>query len=300
MSVAHKEDRTSGGSAPTPGDSPTDHRSLRDKMPAALELIAFATLGVFILFPVLFIVTTAFKPVQDTFAYPPKLIFRPTLQHFSAVFAEGAVVSALWNSIVVATMSTVIAAALGVPAAYALARVEFKGRQHVWFWFITNRFISPIVVALPFFLLMRAVGMVDTRIGLVITYLVFNVPLMVWLSVDQFRSVPMDLDEAALVDGATMFRTFRAIALPLAAPGIAVAAILCFVFSWNEFLFALVLTRSNAVTAPVEAAGFMTGFGVRWGEMMATGTLIVLPVLIFAAIVSRRIVQGLTMGSVKG
>jgi multiple sugar transport system permease protein len=264
------------------------------------ELAAFAVLAVVVLFPLYFIFTTALKTTQDTFAYPPEFLFTPTLMHFQEIFADGAVVSALWNSTVIATSSTFIAALLGVPAAYALARVEFRGRDQLWFWYITNRFISPIVVALPFFLMMRTLGLLDTRTGLIIVYLVFNVPLMVWLSVDQFRSIPIDLDESALVDGAGTFRTFRSIALPLAAPGIAVAAILCFIFSWNEFLFALVLTRSNAVTAPVEAAGFMTGFGVRWGAMMATGTLIVLPVLIFAAIASRHIVRGLTMGSVKG
>jgi multiple sugar transport system permease protein len=131
------------------------------------------------------------------------------------------------------------------------------------------------------------------------SYLTFNVPLVVWLCLDQFRSIPKEIDEQAKVDGCNLFQAFFRINLPLAAPGVIVSSILCFIFSWNELLFALILNRSSGQTAPVQAANFQTGFGILWGPMMATATLIVLPVVIFAAIVSRHLARGLTMGAIK-
>ncbi len=159
--------------------------------------------------------------------------------------------------------------------------------------------MSPIVLALPFFLMARTLGMLDNPWTLVIIYLTFNVPIVVWIVMDQIRNVPRDLDEAAIVDGATPFQAFYRVVLPLALPGVVVSAILCFIFSWNELLYALVLTRSASRTAPVAATSFMSGYDLPWGEIMATGTMIVLPVIIFAMLVSRHLVRGLTLGAVK-
>ena len=265
----------------------------------ALQLVALLALAAFILVPIYWMVATSLKSSNDTFAVPPVFVFQPTLEHYQTVIQEGAVTRGLRNSLIVAAGSTLIALVLGTPAAYALARYDFRGRSSLWFWIISNRFISPIVVTLPFFLLARDLRILDTHLVLILTYLTFNIPIVIWLCIDQFRSVPRDIDQAAMVDGANPWQIFLTIVLPLAIPGVVVSAILCFIFSWNEFLFALVLTRNVAKTAPVEAANFMTGFGVRWGAMMATGTLIVLPVVIFAAIVSRHLVRGLTMGAVK-
>lgn len=266
---------------------------------AALQLMALLLLAGFILLPIYWMITTSLKTANETFAVPPVLFFAPTLTHYREVIAEGAVTGGLRNSLIVAGASTVLALLLGTPAAYAFARYQFRGKANLWFWIISNRFISPIVVALPFFLIARDLRLIDTHRALILVYLTFNVPLVIWLCIDQFRAIPRDIDQAALVDGANPWQVFATIVLPLAVPAIVVSAILCFVFSWNEFLFALILTRDVAKTAPVEAANFMTGFGVRWGAMMATGTLIVLPVVVFAAIVSRHLVRGLTMGAVK-
>lgn len=253
----------------------------------------------FILLPVYWMVSTSLKTTNQTFAIPPVFVFEPTLQHYREVFNDGAVPRSLGNSLIVAVAATLLAVVLGTPAAYALARFDFRGKADLWFWFISNRFLSPVVVAIPFFLLARDLNLLDSHLALVLVYLTFNVPLVVWLCTDQFRLVPKDVDEAAMVDGATQWQTFFRINLPLAAPGIAVSSILCFLFSWNEFLFAFVLTRASARTAPVEANNFVTDYGIRWGPMMATGTLIVLPVIVFAAIASRHLVRGLTMGAVK-
>lgn len=269
--------------------------SLRD----LTQLLLLLFLLVFILLPVYWMVTTSIKTTNQTFAVPPVLVFQPSFEHYAAIFEAGAVPKSLLNSLIVATGATLLAVIIGTPAAYVFARYDFRGKSEIWFWIISNRFISPIVVALPFFLIGRDLKLIDTHLILVLVYLTFNIPLVVWLCIDQFRAVPRAIDEAALVDGAGQWQTFVRISLPLAMPGVIVAAILCFIFSWNEFLFALVLTRTDARTAPVEAANFMTGFGIRWGQMMATGTLIVLPVVIFAASVSRNLVRGLTMGAVK-
>lgn len=273
--------------------------SLSRVLSDTFQIMGILLLLIFILLPIYWMVTTSLKATRDTFAVPPVLLFRPTLEHYKTVAEEGAVLKSLVNSLIVATSSTLLAVAIGTPAAYVFARFNFRGKANLWFWIISNRFITPVVVALPFFLIARDLKLLDTHLALILVYLTFNIPLVVWLCIDQFRAVPREVDEAALVDGASLWQTFLRISLPLAIPGVMVSAILCFIFSWNEFLFALVLTRANARTAPVEAAGFMTDMGIRWGPMMATGTLIVLPVVIFAAIVSRNLVRGLTIGAVK-
>jgi multiple sugar transport system permease protein len=159
--------------------------------------------------------------------------------------------------------------------------------------------LSPICLALPFFLIARSLGLIDTHLVLVLLDLTFNLPIVVWICADQFRAIPKELDEAAMLDGLGRFQIFLRIALPLAAPGIVVSAILSFIFSWNELLFALILTRAGTRTAPVAATTFMSGYELPWGEIMATGTLIVLPVILFSIAVSRHLVRGLTMGAVK-
>ncbi len=276
-------------------------RSRRFKLGDLNQLFLLLLLIIVILGPFYWMVSTGLKQQNDTFAIPPRILFTPTLEHFRLVlFGENsAVVTGLRNSLVVGIITTVLALILGTPAAYVLARFEFPGKRDLWFWFISNRFISPIVVALPFFLIARDLKLLNTPTALILIYLTFNVPLVVWLCLDQFRAIPREVDEQAKVDGCNVFQAFLRINLPLAIPGVVVSAILCFIFSWNELLFALILNRSSGQTAPVQAANFMTGFGIKWGEMMATGTLIVLPVVIFAAIVSRHLARGLTMGAIK-
>ncbi len=264
------------------------------------QLLALVLLLVLILFPVYWMATTSLKTQNDTFAIPPKIVdFVPTLEHYETILREGKVPAAGLNSLIIATGTTILAVLIGTPAAYVMARFEFKGKRDLWFWFISHRFISPIVVVLPYFLIGRDLGALDQHWYLILIYQAFSIPLVIWLCLDQFRAIPRDIDDAAKVDGCNLVQTFLRINLPLALPGIVVSAILSFIFAWNEMLFALLLTRTNAVTGPVQASTFMTGMGIRWGDMMATGTLIVLPVIIFAAIVSRHLVRGLTMGAVK-
>lgn len=254
---------------------------------------------IFSLFPFFWMVSASFKRQADILSSPPVWFFAPTLQNYRDIFADESVLNAVQNSLIVATATTALAIILGAPAAFALARYEFRGKDDLWFWFITNRMISPIVLALPIYLLAMRTNLLDTHLILILIYLTFNLPIVVWICTDQFRSVPPDLEEAARLDGASQFLIFRKIYLPLGAPGIAVSAIFSFIFSWNELLYALVLTRRSAQTAPVVATSFMSGYELPWGKIMATGTVIVLPVTIFALLVSRHMVQGLTMGATK-
>jgi multiple sugar transport system permease protein len=265
----------------------------------AWHLVGLLAIFLFAVFPFYWMVATSLKTQAEALASPPIWVFSPNLDNYYSVLFNRDVLSSLINSIIIAVSTTVLAVGLGTPAAYALARFEFKSKEELWFWFITNRMLSPIVVALPIFIMARTLNLIDTHIVLVLVYLTFNLPIVVWICTDQFRGVPRDLDEAARLAGASRFTIFWRIALPLAMPGVAVSAIFSFIFSWNELLYALVLTRNTARTAPVAATSFMSGYDLPWGEIMATGTLIVLPVIVFALIVSKHLVQGLTMGAVK-
>jgi multiple sugar transport system permease protein len=250
-------------------------------------------------FPFYWMVTTSLKSQADALAVPPVWVFTPTLSHYIDALFQHDVAQSLLNSLIVASSATFLSLLLGTPAAYALARFEFRGKEDLWFWFISNRMVSPVVLAVPFFLIATKLDLVDTHLVLILLYLTFSLPIVVWICTDQFRSIPVELDEAARLDGASPWRIFWRINLPLAMPGIVVSAIFAFIFSWNDLLYALVLTRTDAITSPVAATSYMSGYELPWGEIMATGTLIVLPMVVFALAVSGRLVQGLTMGAVK-
>lgn len=271
----------------------------RRRLGSVWHFLALAVIFVSSVFPFYWMVTTSLKTRLDALASPPVWLFTPTLSHYHGALFTYDVASALLNSTIVATCTTVLSVLLGAPAAYALARFEFRGKRELWFWYITNRMVSPIVLAVPVFLIASWLGLIDTYLVLILMYVTFSLPIVVWICTDQFRAVPVALDEAARLEGASAFTIFWRINLPLAMPGIVVSAIFAFIFSWNDLIYALVLTRDDARTAPLAATSFMSGYNLPWGEIMATGTLIVLPMVVFALLVSRHLVQGLTMGAVK-
>jgi multiple sugar transport system permease protein len=274
-------------------------RTVGPKRSLGGQIVLLVAILLFCVFPFYWMVTTSLKTQVAALESPPLWIFQPTLENYREVLWEDGVGFTMINSLIVAIGTTLLALGLGTPAAFALARFEFRGKKHLWFWFITNRMVSPIVLALPLFLIARSLGLLDTRISLILIYLTFNLPIVIWICTDQFRSIPRELDEAAVLEGASPFRIFRSICLPLAMPGVAVSAIFSFIFSWNELLYAIVLTRNDAKTAPAMAVSFMEGYDLPYGKIMATSTLIVIPVIIFALIASKQLVRGLTMGAVK-
>ena len=189
------------------------------------EAAILVLIGLFCVFPFYWMVTTSLKTQIVALESPPVWLFTPTLANYWEVLFEDKVAPTLINSIIVAVCTTGLAVALGTPAAYALARFEFRGKQDLWFWFITNRFVSPVVLAFPVFLIARETGLRDTHAALILMYLTFTLPIVIWICTDQFRSIPRELDEAALLEGASQWTIFRRICLPLAMPGVAVTMV---------------------------------------------------------------------------
>ena len=269
------------------------------KLDNVLHFVGLLIVLIVCVFPFYWMVAASLKSPPDILSSTPQFFFEPTLQNYVDAFGKFDILKSLKNSLFVALVTVVLSLVLGTPAAYAIARFDFKGKRDIWFWFISNRMLSPIVVALPFFLIARNLKLLDTPWALILIYLTFNVPIVVWICADQFRNIPKELDEAATLEGYNSFAIFWRVGLPLAVPAIAVSAIFSFIFSWNELLYALILTRSDAKTAPVVATSFMSGYELPWGQIMATGTVVALPVIVFSMIVSRQLVRGLTAGAIK-
>lgn len=259
---------------------------------------ALAVLAVLaaVLLPFLWLVQLAFRPATQVF--DDALLFTPTLDGFASLL-QGNFMRSFGNSLLVSTLSTVLSLAIGVPAAYALTRWNFPGRRHVALWILVTRMAPPIAFTIPFFLAWRWLGLQDTVLGLALVYLTFNLAIVIWLMQTFFEAVPASLEEAAWIDGCGVWQAFWRITLPLAAPGLAATAVLCFVFAWNDFFYALILTRTQAVTAPVAIVNFLQYEGWEWTKIAAAGTLVALPVVIFTVLVRRYLVHGLTAGSVK-
>jgi multiple sugar transport system permease protein len=267
-----------------------------------LRYLVAATFTGFCLFPFYVIVTTALKTETAIFAWPPVWVFKPTLQSFyNALFVFGgrSAASYLINSIVISAVSTLLAVVLGAMAAYGLVRFSFAGKRHLAFWILSTRFAPPVAFIVPIYLMVQKVGLLDSHIALILIYTAMNLSLVIWILRGFFAEIPMEIEEAALVDGYSRLQIFWRVAVPLVRPGIVSTAILSAIFSWNEFLYAVVLTQSRAATLPVYLAGFSNSMGLAWGEYMAVGTMAVLPILVFTFALQKHLVRGLTFGAVK-
>ena len=252
-----------------------------------------------IMLPFVWLVLMSFKTNDDIFAFPPKLLFTPTLQNYVGLWASSFRYSFL-NSAVVSVTSTLLALLVGVPGAYALSRMSMKQEKPLSLLILASRMAPPIAFTIPYFLAYRWIGLLDTRLGLILIYLTFNISLVVWLMRSFFDACPRSLEEAAWVDGASLWQGFTSIMLPISGPGVAATAILCFLYSWNDFFFALILTRNQAMTAPVAVVNFMNYEGWEWGKIAAGGAMVMLPVLVFSILVRKFLIQGMTTGAVKG
>ena len=251
------------------------------------------------LFPVFWLLQMSLKVETEAFQMPPQLFFRPTFENYLALF-QGKFAHSFDNSLVVSVTTTLVSMLLGVPAAYALSRAGFRAGKSIALWILTTRMAPPIAFAIPFFLAYRHLGLIDTLSGLVIIYLTFNLSLVIWMMRTFFDGLPRSLEEAAEIDGAGPLAVFLRITLPLAGPGLATTAIFCFLFAWNDFFYALILTRSRAQMAPVAIVNFMNYEGWEWGKIAAGGTMIMLPVVAFSLLVRRYLIRGLTAGALKG
>ena len=264
----------------------------------------FTHLGVVIvlvvtLLPVLWLLLTSFKKPVDVYAMPPKVIFLPTVENYVTLFVERNFLHYLSNSIVVSFFATLICVFLGSLVSYVLSRYRIKKKENIAFWILSLRMLPPIAVILPYYLLFRSIGLLDSRLSLILVDITITLPFSVWMMKGFFEEVPLDYEEAAMVDGCTRFQAFLRIILPLVRPGLAATAVFSLIFTWNEFLFALILSGEGAKTLPVGVTGFVTFEGVKWGLLAAGGIFIIAPILIASLFIQKNLIRGLTFGGIK-
>ena len=263
----------------------------------------------FFVFPIAWMLVTSFKPATEIMVSPPVFVFVPTLDNYVHAIVDKHFFFYIQNTLIVCLTSTAIVTVAGSLAAYSFARFNV-GDGHVLFFILTTKMFPAIAVIIPYFLIFRAVGQTDIgkflHLGLdqhgalIVSYTVFNLPFAIWLLVSFFQDIPRELEHSARLDGLSRFAVLRKVTLPLAAPGIAVTAVFTLIFSWNEFLFAYILTRAEASTVTVGVESFFTLQGILWGPVAAAATISVLPMIIFVLAMQRYMVRGLTFGAVRG
>jgi multiple sugar transport system permease protein len=271
-------------------------RRLKVAKNVGIALLIVAAL-VIMLFPFYWMVLTSLRSQVDNVSRVPVWFFEPTWENYRNVIARNNFLEFTYNSFVIAALSTAIGLVLGLPAAYSIARFKQEGLAVA---ILVARLTPYITYLVPWYLAFRALGLIDTYLALTLTHLIVGMPLIVWIMISFFENVPLDLEEAAFVDGATRIGAFMRVILPLSTPGIVAASILAFIFSWNQFLFSLVLSGPNTRPVPVAVFNFISYGQIDFGGLGAAAVLITLPVIILTLVIQRWIVTGLTMGAVKG
>ena len=280
----------------------------RRRLGGAVEVALLVVLGVFMFFPVLWILETSVKEQRDVYAVPAKFWgFELTLDHYRDAFFErggsgelSGLARNFLNSVIAAGAATVLATVLGVPAAWAYSRFRIKGARDQLFFILSTRFMPPVVVVIPIFLMYRELGLYDTRLGLILLYAAFNMPFTIWMMKGFIDEVPAEYEDAAMVDGYSRLQAFLRVTLPLLVPGIAATAVFALILSWNEFAFAIFLTSSDSArTAPPAIAGLIGGDSTDWGLVAASTMIFALPVLLFTLLVRKHLIAGITLGAVR-
>jgi multiple sugar transport system permease protein len=271
----------------------------RRTLATALRTLAALALTLFFLFPIYWLFMISFKTAEEIFSFPPKW-WPGQLQfgNYAVLFKDGDA-KTVWNSLVVAGSSTVLAMFLGTLCAYALARFR-TGGEHLANWIISQRMVPPIAVVFPIFLLYVFFGMVDTYIGLILLYTAFNLPYVIWMMRGYFEDVPVELEESALIDGCTRWQALLRVVLPVARNGIFATAVFTFIFAWNDYIFALVLTRTEVMTFTVQVTGYFGAQSTLWAKISAMSVLGTLPIFLAVATMQRYLVRGISLGAVKG
>ena len=275
---------------------------LRRNVSTLLLYLLIILVLIVIAFPVYWLISTSVKPSIESLTNPPTYIpSRLVFDNYIAVL-KSENVKFLVNSLIVALASTVLTSVLGAMAAYALSKnyIAFAIRRGLMLWILVTRIFPPITTAIPYYVIIKNLGLADTYAALIITYVSYGLPFVIWLMLGFFQDLPADIEKAAIVDGCSMWQRFRQVVLPLTLPGLAVTAIFAFIYSWNEFLYASILTSFTAKTLPVVISTFISDQYLRWGEMSAMGSMMIIPVMIFALATQKYLVRGLTFGAVKG
>lgn len=285
---------------------------MRQQQRGPFEVLRYGIILVVLLwtiFPIAWMILTSFKMADDIMVSPPKFVFEPTLDNYVYALQKANFGLFIQNTIFIAVTSTLLVIVLASLASYSFARYNVGG-GNILFFILTTRMFPAIAVVLPYFLIFRDIG--STPVGqalgigldkpgaLIVSYTMFNLPFAIWLMVSFFQDIPREVEDSARLDGYSRLHVLAKVVLPLAAPGIAVTAIFCLIFSWNEFLFAYILTRDAARTITVGVESFFTLRGILWGPVAAAATISVVPMLIFVLVLQRYMVRGLTFGAVRG
>ncbi len=270
-------------------------RSWSCRSGALTWLVVFVALA-----PLLWFAEIAFKPQVLAWAMPPRFIFVPTFDNFLGVFAAGKLfLHAYVNSCIVSVFTTALSLVLGVSAGYAMARSDFRFTRYMGLWIILTRMAPPMIFLLPFYNMLRMLGLSGTYTGIIITYMVITLPFVTWMMSSYFQTIPEEIEQSAMIDGCNRIQILLRIAAPVSVPGIVTCTIFSFIYSWNEFLFALVVTGRGTKTVPIMIQGFMSSDGIEWGPLAATSLMVILPVLLVAMVNQKGFVRGLTGGAIK-
>ena len=252
-------------------------------------------------FPIVWSILNSLKTERDILAYPPKLVFAPSLEAYRDVlFGSASILPNLWSSFVISIGTTAITMLLAVPAAYALARLRVPGKKFAGFYILATQMLPPVGIIIPYFLILRNIGWIDTYQGIILIYLSFSLPFAIWLLVSYFEDIPFEMEEAAYLDGASRLRTLWRIIIPQARGGIAVTVVFVFLNAWNEFLFAVVLSGNTVRPVTIAMFNFVSVEQTLWAKLAAVSVLAMLPVIVLGIAAQRHIVKGLTVGAVKG
>jgi len=270
----------------------------RKKLLDFLQFILILLTAIIILVPIYWIVSGAFKQQVDIFQL--KLLFTPTLENFKIIFKSPYnLFDKLVNSTLVALSTVLITIPLATLAAYSFSRFRMKAEKVMFVTILATQFVPAVVIVLPFFILFRDIGILDTRLALVLVNLSLIMPFAIWMIKGFIDGIPLDTEEAALVDGSGRIQVVLNVVIPMALPGVITAGIFCFILAWNEFLFALIITTNKAVTLPVGLSLFHAEEGVLWHLISAAGIMIMLPMFVLATLIQKHFVQGMTMGAVR-
>ena len=264
----------------------------------ALEIAVLLVVAVLIIFPIAWMVMTAFKTPITVYAYT--IWFQPTLDNFREVFnPRWRIAEKIVNSTVIATSTVIIAIPIAVCAAYAFSRLSFPFKRATFQWVLLTQFIPAVTIVLPFYVMFRKFGLLDTYVALIVVDLAIVLPYAIWTIKGFIDAIPLEAEEAAIIDGASRLRVIWDIVVPMARPGILTAAIFCFILTWNEFLFGYLLSRQNVVPLPVGIIGFLLERGPVWELIAATGIIITIPMFFFALIIQRHFTKGMNLGAVR-
>ncbi len=271
-----------------------------NRIKRSLYYLGLVSVLIVFIFPVFWVVLTSVKPNRFIVTLSPVWVFAPTSQHFRQILFEENFQFYFINSTIIASATTAITIVISLMAAYSLARLKFKGSDRVAFWILSMRMLPPIATAIPLYILYQKSGLLGTHLGIIIAHLTFIAPFGIWILYGFLKELPPELEEAALVDGCNRLGALFRIIVPIAKPAIAITAIFSFMFSWNEFLFAVLLGSSTATTIPMKAGRFVQQYSIDWGPLSAWSILALIPLIVAVFLLNKHIVRGLTLGAVKG